>query len=251
MKTRIRLIEAVVLVGMFGVAPESGAAASAFAQYYAVCADSHGTTGWYGPTRNSYSDAQRDANNHKRDNPGHDPQVVSLSSNLGVSKSVAFCLTGSWSYDFSASVRCSDGVCRFESGAGVVFAPDKQAAELEAKAKVQRELSDQGKTILSLDLKLKIPFLRTAGMRREVETTPMLAFAEGAAVRYPAHFVYDFEAYDSGRFVDSMHWETDAVNEQQLLQLMTNAQSGFARRLNDRHLSWNRISPIFRSSRPL
>jgi hypothetical protein len=247
----ICLVDAVILVvgTLLGVALESSVSANVLGQYYAICANGHGTTGWYGPTRNSYSAAQQDANKHKRDNPGHDPQVISLSSNLEASKSLAFSVAGSWSYDFSASVRCSDGVCRFESGAGFVFAPDKQQAELEAKAKVQREFSNQGKTILSLDLKLNIRFMRMTGMRREVEPTTVLA--EPAAIRYPAHFVYDFEAYDSGRFVDRMHWETDALNEQQLLQLVANAQAIFARRLNDRHLRWNRITPIFRSSTPL
>jgi hypothetical protein len=150
----------VLLIGTIGMS----------AQYYAICADGHGTQGWYGTTRNTYAEAQRDANAHKQAFPAHDPQVVSFSS---------------------ASEAQHDG------------------------------------------------------------TTTLLTSAEQAQATWPQHFVYDFEAYDHGRFVQSMHWETDAVSQQHLLQLMANAQAGFTQRLNDARIPWNAVYPIFRSSRPI
>jgi hypothetical protein len=77
------------------------------------------------------------------------------------------------------------------------------------------------------------------------------AMAQQGQETWPRHFVYDFEAYDHGRFVQSMHWETDALSEQHLLQLMAGAQAGFAQRLNDARIPWNAIHPIFRSSQPI
>jgi hypothetical protein len=45
-------------------------------QYFAVCGDSsHGTTGWSGPFRSSYDDAQKDADTHNA-GTGHDAQVA-------------------------------------------------------------------------------------------------------------------------------------------------------------------------------
>jgi hypothetical protein len=81
--------------------------------------------------------------------------------------------------------------------------------------------------------------------------TPADAAALAQQVKYPAHFVYRFEAYDHGRFVGQMPWETDALNETHLLQLMANAQAGFAQRLNDQKIPWNAIHPIQIQVRPL
>ena len=160
-------------------------------------------------------------------------------------------LAESWSYDFSANVRCSDGVCRFETGGGRGVAPNKQNAEVEARAKVQRELSGQGKTILSLDLSVRIHFQQMTGTRRESGETELLALAGAAQVRFPAHLVYQFEAYDHGRFVAKKPYETDAANQNQLTGLMANAQAGFAQELRNRGLRWDAIYPIPISSRPL
>ena len=95
-----------------------------------------------------------------------------------------------------------------------------------------------------------VSFSSASEAQHDGTTTP-LALAEQAQATWPQHFVYDFEAYDHGRFVQSMHWETDAVSQQHLLQLMANAQAGFTQRLNDARIPWNAVYPIFRSSRPL
>jgi hypothetical protein len=81
--------------------------------------------------------------------------------------------------------------------------------------------------------------------------TPTGAAVMAQQVKYPAHFVYRFEAYDHGRFVAQEPWETDAFNQTQFLQLMANAQAGFAQRLNNRKIPWNSIHPIQVQIRPL
>ena len=88
-----------------------------------------------------------------------------------------------------------------------------------------------------------------------VASNPLQTSADAAAmaqqVKWPAHFVYMFEAYDQGRLVAQERWETDALNETQLLQLMAGAQAGFAQRLKDRGIDWNSIHPILIDVRPL
>ena len=88
-----------------------------------------------------------------------------------------------------------------------------------------------------------------------VAPSPLQTRAGAAAMaqqaKWPVHVVYRFEAYDHGRYVGQMPWETDAVNQTQLLQLMANAQAGFAQRLNDQKIPWNAIHPIQIQVRPL
>lgn len=68
---RLALLSLTLPVVLGGMALASGQ----FARYYAVCAQHN--PAWTGPYRPSYAEAQTDALNHQRHNPGHSADVLS------------------------------------------------------------------------------------------------------------------------------------------------------------------------------
>ena len=44
--------------------------------YYFICNTNHGLSGLTGPSRTTYADAQKDANEHVKFNPGHNTSII-------------------------------------------------------------------------------------------------------------------------------------------------------------------------------
>jgi hypothetical protein len=60
-----------------------------------------------------------------------------------------------WFFDYTAAVRCNDGNCRIKTGVGAVCASDSSGAKYQAKVEVERDLSRNGDTVVSVDITIR------------------------------------------------------------------------------------------------